>query len=103
LPQQRDFKVTALALKGKAKVPTVSLETEHGEKLSLKLDDPLHLASFEINQEFTVKISKGEQVPLFTSNHPATPLATDGKVNEAFADVPSDEEIPSESSEESSA
>jgi hypothetical protein len=101
LPQQRDFKVTALALKGKAKVPTVSLETEAGEKMSLKLENSLQLAYFEINQEFTVKIGKGEQTPLFTSNHPATPLATDGKVNEAFADVPSDEEIPEEEKEES--
>jgi len=61
---QRDFKVIEIGLKGKAKTPTVVLATRDGERLTLKFDDKLQLAPYELDQEFTVKIAKGEQVKL---------------------------------------
>lgn len=61
---ERDFKVTGKQLKGKAKEPTVTLESGNGEKLTLKLEDPLHLESFSFNQAFTVKLCKTSQQPL---------------------------------------
>jgi len=61
---QRDFKVIEIGLKGKAKTPTVVLVTRDGERLTLKFDDKLQLVPYELDQEFTVKIAKGEQVKL---------------------------------------
>jgi hypothetical protein len=61
---QRDFKVIDIGLKGKAKTPTIVLESRDGEKLTLKFDDRFQLAPYELDQTFTVKISKGEQVKL---------------------------------------
>jgi len=61
---QRDFKVINIGLKGKAKTPTVVLETRDGEKLTLKFESKFELAPYELDQVFTVKISKGEQVRL---------------------------------------
>ena len=61
---QRDFKVIEIGLKGKAKTPTVVLATRDGERLTLKFDDKLQLAPYELDQEFTVKIAKGEQIKL---------------------------------------
>ena len=61
---QRDFKVIEIGLKGKAKTPTVVLVTRDGERLTLKFDDKLQLVPYELDQEFTVKIGKGEQVKL---------------------------------------
>jgi hypothetical protein len=58
------LKVVGISLKGKAKVPTVAFESREGEKLTLKLESPSSLKAFEINQEFTLKLSKGEQIPL---------------------------------------
>lgn len=64
---QRDVRVIGLALKGKAKVPTVTLSSFDGEKLTLKFSDPSILGKFSINQEFTLKVTEGEQVPLLSS------------------------------------
>jgi hypothetical protein len=61
---QRDFKVIDISLKGKAKTPTMVLETRDGERLTLKFDNKLELAPYQLDQEFTVKISKGEQIKL---------------------------------------
>jgi len=61
---QRDFKVIEIGLKGKAKTPTVVLATRDGERLTLKFDDKLQLAPYELDQEFTVKIAKAEQIKL---------------------------------------
>lgn len=61
---QRDFKVIEIGLKGKAKTPTVVLQTHDGEKLTLKFEHRLELAPYELEQVFTVKISKGEQARL---------------------------------------
>ena len=61
----RDFTVIAIAKKGKAKTPTVTLETTDGEKLTLKLDESSDLDNFEIDQEFTMKMGESEQRPLF--------------------------------------
>jgi hypothetical protein len=62
---QRDFKVTGLNLKGKAKTPVVSLESAEGEKLTIILENPMHLASFEIGEEFSMRLSKDNQTRLF--------------------------------------
>lgn len=54
--QQRDFKVISIGLKGKAKTPTVTLESMNGDKLVLKLEDKLQLAPFEIDAEYTIEV-----------------------------------------------
>lgn len=60
----RDLKVVEIGLKGKEKTPTVVLQNRDGERLTLKFDSRLELTGFELDREFTVKISKGEQVRL---------------------------------------
>lgn len=61
---QRDLKVVGFALKGKAKTPTVTLESRNGEKLTLKFESMSSFNAFEINQEFTLKLGNCEQTPL---------------------------------------
>lgn len=93
---QRDFTVTALALKGKAKTPTVSLESRDGEKLTLKLEDSLQLAYFGINREFTIKLSDGEQTKFPVLEPVVSPLPIQQgplavEVLEASATIPEGE------------
>jgi hypothetical protein len=79
---QRDFRVVSKALKGKGRDPTIILENGDGEKLTLKLEDEVHLKSFEINQAFTVKLVKAEQ------QHIQPFVQPEPQITEATATVP---------------
>jgi hypothetical protein len=56
--------VTDIGLKGKAKTPTVVLASGEGEKLVLKLEVKQQLDEFQLDEEFTVKITNGGQTTL---------------------------------------
>jgi hypothetical protein len=65
---QRDFKVSSKGLKGKHQTtPFVELRSLEGEKVTLHLESKQQLDDFQIDQEFTVKIGKGEQTNLVHS------------------------------------
>ena len=61
---QRDFVVISKGLRGKGKKPCVIFESEDGEKLTLFLENEDLLDEFDIRQEFTFKLVKGEQEKL---------------------------------------
>jgi hypothetical protein len=61
---QRDFKVSSKGMKGKHKdKPFVELSAGP-EKLVIHLESPMMLKQYEIGQEFSIKISEGEQTQL---------------------------------------
>jgi hypothetical protein len=77
MPIERDFEVINIGLKGKAKVPTVILESDNGEKFPLKLVERSHLESFKIGQRFTMNLGVGAQrTLLFPVGPPAITDAT---------------------------
>jgi hypothetical protein len=72
----RDFEIVGINLKGKAKTPTLSLESENGEKLTVMLSDRSFLAQFKTGMEFRMKLYPGEQETLpFTSTPEPTVTA----------------------------
>ena len=93
----RDFEVIGINLKGSKKVPTLSLESENGEKLTVMLSDRSFLSQFKTGMEFRMKLYPGEQAtlplvpvsepePVAVAVEPTLPI----KVTEASASIPDD-------------
>lgn len=61
---ERVLKVTDIGLKGKAKIPTVVMASGDGEKVILKFEVKQQLDGFKLDDEFTVKVSRGGQTKL---------------------------------------
>jgi len=74
MTHERSFRVTNIGVKGKHKTPTITMESLDGEKLTLKLQERQHLDSFEIDQEFTMKLNKTPQNKLFPEKEPENPV-----------------------------
>ena len=58
---ERTFSVIKKELKGKSKIPSITMKSEDGDKLSVMLENRDHLYNFEINQLFQVRIADEQQ------------------------------------------
>lgn len=69
----RDFEITALTLKGKARKPVLTLETVNGEKLTIKLNEETDLRHFKTGQIFVMKLHEAQPHPVFQGQADHTP------------------------------
>jgi hypothetical protein len=58
---ERSFKVSSKGLKGKHKTAFVMLGNDNGEKLELHLEAKSQLDDFQIEDEFTFKLTPSKQ------------------------------------------